>query len=188
MMTTDALQIYSRLQPLTRIEKIPSLGNYQDTLMPPIYGIKKDDPYYAGPRVDAVWAIQRYWRRYRAKKIAARLRFEVWARAADSQRSLVSILANNNVITHQANTLASVFGLKPAKEIHYDEIRHNIVSLRLKTSRKVVISQKASILREAELSMKDRIKFMQAMTRKWAAALCLLQLLLLHPRPAVLPC
>jgi hypothetical protein len=58
MMTTDALQVYSNPQPLIRITKVPVLGNYLKTRMQPIYGLKKDDPFFDGKRVDAAWCIQ----------------------------------------------------------------------------------------------------------------------------------
>ena len=164
MMTTDALNMYENPQPLVRITKVPKIENYFENLPSPIYGLSKDDPFFAGPRVDAAWKIQLFWRQYRARKIAARIRFEVWSRSADCQRALISSFANNNTLTHQADTFASIFLLKPSKWVHFDEIRHNLTSLRLRAAKATHISEKESILKEAAVAYRDRVKFMEAMT------------------------
>jgi hypothetical protein len=166
MMTTDALTIYTKKQPLKRIIKVPITDGFMNNRPIPIYGINKDDPFYSGPRVDAAWAIQLFWRQYRARKIAARLRFELWVRSADTQRALISTLANTNTLTYQANTLAGMLGLKPSKWVFYDEVRHNFESLRLLASKRVLISEKKAIGKEAMAAYKERIKFMEAMTCK----------------------
>jgi hypothetical protein len=58
----DPLSIYTSPQPLIRVEKVPRLINFYETRVPVIYGIKKDDPFYDGKRVDAAWVIQRAYR------------------------------------------------------------------------------------------------------------------------------
>ena len=168
MMTTDALQMYQNRQPLTRIQKNPPLGNYLATLQKPIYGLvdPKEDPFYDGNRIDAAWIIQRGWRQYRARKIAARLRYEVWARAADTHRSWVNTLANTGTLTDHANTLYEMLRLKAKKSIFYDEIRHNLDSLRLQAAKKAQVKESKMILKEADEAITHRLQFLEAMTAK----------------------
>lgn len=164
MMTTDALNMYENAQPLTRITKIPKVEGYFEYLPPPIYGLNKDDPFFDGNRVDAAWKIQLFWRQHRARKIASRIRFEVWTRSADTQRALISTFSSNNTLTHHADTFASLFRLKPSKWVHFDEIRHNLTSLRLLASSKRLTTEKDAILKEAAVAYRERVKFMEAMT------------------------
>lgn len=159
-MTTDALQIYTNIQPLDKVENDPNLYSYLSSLRPPMFGTNRNNNFYDGKNVNAAWVIQRSYRMHRAKRTTARMRYEMWQRNADEQWSLYAQLADYNCITTQAWNLTNVFKLRSKKRLEYSEMRHTALPLRI-VNTQVIAGEKREVLGEAAIKYRDRTKFME---------------------------
>lgn len=125
-----------------------------------IFGLDKDDPFFSKKNVNAAWTLQRAFRVFRAKKMASRRRYELWLRSAARQWSLMNHLAESNTITMQAHNAAGFLGVRPAKPVFYDEIRHPFQPPRLSST----VNKEAeniAIKREFDYKYRDRIAYLQ---------------------------
>ena len=157
-MTTDAYSTYAFSHPLTKVQVKPKLLEYEQPSV--IFGVNGDDPFYSKKNVSAAWTLQRAFRVFRARKIASRKRYELWLRSAARQWSLLNHFAENNTVNMQAYNVAGIFGIRPAKPVFYDEIRHPFQPPRL-TSNVAKESEAVTIKREFEYRYRDRIAYLQ---------------------------
>lgn len=157
-MTTDAYSTYAYPQPLTKVQVKPKLLEYEQPTV--IFGMHETDPFYCKKNVAAAWTLQRAFRVFRARKIASRKRYELWLRSAARQWSLLNHLAETNTVTMQAHNVMGLLGIRPAKPVFYDEIRHPFQPPRL-TSNVTKESEAVTIQREYEFRYRDRIAYLQ---------------------------
>lgn len=160
-MTTDPVVVYNVVQPLVKIEKLPILIGFEQKNI--VYGLNPDDPECASNFVEASWIIQRAYRIYRSKKIAARKRYEMWLRSIDMQISLYNHLKESNSLTFQANFFMGMLGLKPKPRIFYDEVRHTLIPQRLEAANKIR-TEKESINEEFEFKYQQRMHYLEKST------------------------
>ena len=82
-------------------ETVSALSNYPaKPILPPgainqpfiVFGNNGGDPFYGRANAAAAWTIQRAFRIYRSRKIAARLRFELWERTKAQHASMLAHL------------------------------------------------------------------------------------------------
>jgi hypothetical protein len=157
-MTTDPVVVYNVVQPLVKIEKLPILVGFEQQNV--VYGLFPDDPEFASNFVEASWIIQRAYRIYRSRKIAARKRYEMWLRSIDMQMSLYNHLKESNSLTFQANFFMGILGSKPKTRVFYDEVRHTLFPQRLEAANKIR-TEKESINEEFEFKYQQRIHYLE---------------------------
>lgn len=157
-MTTDAYSTYAFTQPLTKVQVKPKLLEYEQPSV--IFGVDGSDPFFCKKNVNAVWTLQRAFRVFRARKIASRKRYELWLRSAGRQWSLLNHLAETNTLNMQAHNVAGLLGVRPAKPVFFDEIRHPFLPARL-TSNVTKEAESVAIAREWEFKYRDRINYLQ---------------------------
>jgi hypothetical protein len=125
-----------------------------------IFGLDASDPFYSKKNVNAAWTVQRAFRVFRARKIASRKRYELWLRSAGRQWSLMNHLAETNTVTMQAHNIAGLLGIRPAKPVFYDEIRHPFQPARLASTVNKE-AERVAVAREFEYKYRDRIAYLQ---------------------------
>ena len=156
-MTTDALMTYKEVQPLAKIEKKPKLRDFFQPFV--MYGVNEGDPMFNRRNITAAWTIQRAFRVYRAHKLVARKRYEMWVRSCDMQGSFFSHLAETNTLTTQANNILDYLGVRPSKPIKFDEVRHPTVSGRYLSNLKKPDEAK-NLKEEFESKYRERLLFL----------------------------
>ncbi len=158
MMTLDALQAYTKPQPLAKVKRKPVLTGFKQPFV--VFGLSEDDPFYQYKNVVAAWTIQRAFRMHRARKITARKRYELWVRSGDIQNVLFNCLSDSNSLTTQAYNMYSVLGFQPKRPVFYDEIRHPVLPPRfIATATKV--DEKVSLKQEFDAKIADRLVFLE---------------------------
>lgn len=157
-MTTDAFNTYAFTQPLTKIQVKPKLLEYEQAAV--IFGLNGSDPFYCKKNVSAAWTLQRAFRVFRARKIASRKRYELWLRSAARQWSLMNHMAETNTLNMQAHNVAGLLGVRPAKPVFFDEIRHPFLPPRL-ASTVAREAESLAIKREFDYKIRDRIAYLQ---------------------------
>lgn len=157
-MTTDALYRYLDHQPLQKIESKPLLSEYVPRV--PIFGLNKDQPFFSKRNIKAAWTIQRTYRAYRGRKMAAKRRYELWIQSSARQWSMVNHMAETNTLSAQGNTIAGMLRVKPHKPVFFDEIRHAFLPARLMSNAAKPLEKKV-IAGEFAQKREDRIKYLQ---------------------------
>ena len=160
-MTADAIQFYTRPQPVGRIEKKPTLVGFNQPFV--IYGVNEEDPLFKSNNVDAAWVIQRAFRVYRSRKLVARKRYEVWVRSSAVQANLYKQLSETNTLTTQGHNATKVMGMRPVKDVFFDEVRHPVLPPRMINTVGKLAEEKA-ILLEAEEKIKARSFYLEKAT------------------------
>ena len=135
-MSRDAIDIYDdhTHQPLGRINRYPMLHKVSRERDKYNAIAALQDTRYSRAQALKAATIQRAWRSYRAKKIAARKRYEFWHRAAMKQRSLLHLLKDRNIMTTHGYHVGGFIGLRSQRRVEFSEIRHEIVPARIKSN------------------------------------------------------
>lgn len=122
-MSASDLARSDSLAPLVHINRRPRLRYWK---WKSLYGNNQQDPFYRRSNVDAAFVIQRAYRIYRAKKVAARVRYETWIRTAALHASFINQLSDMNSLTNVGDFMTRLINVRPRQLITFNEIHHEL--------------------------------------------------------------
>jgi len=157
-MTRDALYMYTQTQPLCKIDPVPKLEGFVQNFV--MFGLNEGDPMFSRKNINAAWTMQCAFRMHRSRKIVARRRYELWLRSGDRQANFFAHLAETNSLTMQANNILNFMGVRPAKPVFFDEVRHPTLSGRYDNSTHVKNELK-SLKLEFNQKYRERLLYLQ---------------------------